>query len=72
LIGNGSKVKVSVAVYDTVKGKGQRLESIQVLDLIEYEKGEYELPPVKEDIRSAVEFASEPVEKSDKDTNPPW
>jgi len=36
LIGNGSDVEITVAVYDTQKGKGQRLESIKVLDLIEY------------------------------------
>lgn len=36
LIGNGSEVEVTVAVYDTQMGKGQRLESVKVLDLIEY------------------------------------
>lgn len=36
LIGNGSTVEVEVAVYDTSMGKGQRLESIKVIDLIEY------------------------------------
>lgn len=39
LIGNGSEVEVSVIVYDTPMGKGQRLESIKILDLIEYEGG---------------------------------
>lgn len=37
LIGNGSKVKVYVSVYDTKMGKGTRLEGMQVLDLVEYE-----------------------------------
>jgi len=37
LIGNGSKVKVYVSVYDTKMGKGTRLEGMQVTDLIEYE-----------------------------------
>lgn len=37
LIGNGSKVKVYVSVYDTKMGKGTRLEGIQVTDLVEYE-----------------------------------
>jgi hypothetical protein len=38
LIGNGSEVELTVAVFDTRKGKGQRLESVKVLDLIEYKK----------------------------------
>lgn len=37
LIGNGSKVKVYVSVYDTKMGKGTRLEGMHVTDLIEYE-----------------------------------
>jgi hypothetical protein len=37
LIGNGSTVEVDVAVYDTQMGKGQRLESIKIIDLIVYE-----------------------------------
>lgn len=37
LIGNGSRVKVYVSVYDTKLGKGTRLEGMQVVDLIEYE-----------------------------------
>ncbi len=35
-IGNGSYVKVEVSVYDTVKGPGHRLESVDVEELIEY------------------------------------
>lgn len=37
LIGNGSKVKVYVSVYDTKMGKGTRLEGLQVTDLVEFE-----------------------------------
>lgn len=37
LIGNGSRVKVYVSVYDTKLGKGTRLEGMQVVDLVEYE-----------------------------------
>lgn len=40
LIGNGSKLKVTLSVYDTQMGKGHRLESIKLLDLIEYVKPE--------------------------------
>lgn len=38
LIGNGSKVEVTVSVYDTFKGKGQRLDKVKVLDLIEFKR----------------------------------
>lgn len=31
-LGKGSRVKVNVAVYDTVQGKGHRLQSVIVLD----------------------------------------
>ena len=37
IIGNGSRVKVYVSVYDTKLGKGTRLEGMQVVDLVEYE-----------------------------------
>lgn len=37
LIGNGSEVEVTVAVYDAgAMGKGQRLESVKIIDLVEY------------------------------------
>ena len=37
LIGNGSKVTVKVALYDTkVRGKGHRVEGVIVNDLVEY------------------------------------
>jgi hypothetical protein len=35
-IGNGSEVVVKVAVYDGRKGKGHRLEGVQVVNLVEY------------------------------------
>jgi hypothetical protein len=38
LIGNGSDITIKVVVYDTVKGKGHRLEAVRVNELIEYEK----------------------------------
>ena len=40
LIGNGSTVTVKVAVYDTRKGKGHRLESVRVEDWVEYKPEE--------------------------------
>lgn len=39
LIGNGSTVEIKLAVYDTIKGKGTLLESIRVVDLVEYTGG---------------------------------
>lgn len=40
LVGNGSDVTIKVVVYDTVKGKGHRLEAVRVDKLIPYEKTE--------------------------------
>lgn len=37
LIGNGSEVTCKVVVYDTVKGKGTRLEAMRVETLVPYE-----------------------------------
>lgn len=37
-VGNGSKVTCKVVVYDTIKGKGTRLEGIRVDELVEYNK----------------------------------
>jgi hypothetical protein len=39
-IGNGSEVVVKVQVYDGKKGKGHRLEAVQVVNLVVYEGGE--------------------------------
>lgn len=39
-LGNGTKVVLRVAVYDTQKGKGTRLESIEVKELVEYKPNE--------------------------------
>lgn len=36
LIGNGSRVTVKVAVFDTVKGKGHRMEAVRVDELVKY------------------------------------
>ncbi len=46
LIGNGSTVTAKVVVYDTQMGKGHRLESVSVDNLIEY-KPEAEEPQVE-------------------------
>lgn len=36
LVGNGSKVTLKLAVYDTKKGKGTRWEALRVDELVEY------------------------------------
>jgi hypothetical protein len=40
LIGNGTLAYVNVVVYPTGMGPGNRLESIQILDLVKYEKAD--------------------------------
>jgi hypothetical protein len=40
LVGNGSDVTIKVVVYDTMKGKGHRLEAVKVTKLIPYVKQE--------------------------------
>lgn len=37
LVGNGSIVQVTVAVYDTVKGRGHTLMEVRIIDLVKYE-----------------------------------
>lgn len=56
-IGNGTKVELTISVYDTKNyGKGHRLEKVRILDLVQYEKSETE--PQKE------ERAAEPTVKT--------
>ena len=43
LVGNGSEATCKVIVYDTEKGKGHRLEAINVTDLEEFEGAEVEV-----------------------------
>lgn len=77
-IGNGSTIEVNVAVYDTGQGKGHRLESVRVLDLVKYERGGA--------VGNFIEYTedgegSKPVEEVSSDTSvkkpvkqetPPW
>jgi len=39
LIGNGSEVTIKVSIYDGAKGKGTRLESVRIENLVAYEGG---------------------------------
>ena len=36
LVGNGSEVTIKIAAFDTVKGKGHRLDTVRVEKLVEY------------------------------------
>lgn len=66
LIGNGSKVRLHVEVYDTKDfGKGCRLRAVQILDLIEYEKPE-EVPEKGEDKEVQPSKSVEPVKTEKK------
>ena len=65
-IGNGSEVLVNVCYYDTVKGKGHRLESINVLNLIEFVRGEGKAPEVLDQEEHKVEAISKPEVKKEK------
>ena len=64
-IGNGSVCIVNLCVYDGGKGKGHRLESINVLDLVEYkrerqqaveEKVEAKSSKLKDDLNDELPF----------------
>lgn len=63
MIGNGSEVEVTVSVYPTAMGPGNRLESIKIIDLIHYEKPE----TAEEDKEQKTE---EKVQA--KGVTPPW
>ena len=47
LIGNGSVCKVRLSSFPTANGIGHRLESVTILDLIEYERPELTMPEVE-------------------------
>lgn len=72
LLGNGTRARVSVAVYDTQKGKGQRLEQVQVLNLVEYSREDRELPPVIEDVRRPLTPVDKPAVDNGDAKVLPW
>lgn len=63
LIGNGSSVLITLCVYPTAMGPGNRLESIKILDLITYERPE-NTPETKESKTPEVE--------QEENATPPW
>jgi hypothetical protein len=68
-IGNGSEVLVNVCYYDTVKGKGHRLESINVLNLVEFVRGVSEKTGEQEELKVEAEKQAEenfPTKKEKK------
>lgn len=66
-LGNGTEVIVNLSYYETAKGPGHRLESITVLDLVEF---------IRNDVPTMVpkEEEEEVVEEHNKDLNDkiPW
>lgn len=66
LIGNGSKVEITLSVYPTAMGPGNRLESIKILDLVTYER-----PPEAEENREVVGPEVVATKKMENAT-PPW
>lgn len=56
MIGNGSRVALNIAVYDTAYGPGNRFESVKILDLVEYKK-----PDRSEDVESDTAEENENV-----------
>lgn len=66
LIGNGSKVEITLSVYPTAMGPGNRLESIKILDLVTYER-----PPEAEESKEVVGPEVVATKKMENAT-PPW
>lgn len=69
-IGNGTKVEVTVVVFDTFKGKGHRLQEIKILELVEYRKGDKtpeELPPLSKQFQDVAQ-----EEINTKSIKAPW
>jgi hypothetical protein len=69
-LGNGTEVLVNLSYYDTIKGKGHRLENITVLDLVEYISGgaEQSQEPTKEASKEDVVK----VDKKELNDDIPW
>ncbi|WP_205105296.1 hypothetical protein, partial [Sutterella massiliensis] len=71
-LGNGSEVTVDIAVYDTQKGKGHRVEKITVHNLVEYIRDE-KLPEVREDVTAPFEVSPHtPVTPPKTGPGVPW
>jgi len=64
LIGNGSTISVTVSVYPTSMGNGNRLESIRVIDLIEYTK-----PETPSEVAQKIE---EQIDAGEEVSDAPW
>lgn len=65
-IGNGSEVLVNVCYYDTVKGKGHRLESINVLNLIEFVRSDRPAEDKEESVKPEVKKEKAKPAKEEK------
>jgi hypothetical protein len=75
-IGNDSIVNVNIAVFDTGQGKGHRMESLNVLDLVEYnpESKTEEVQKSEEPEPKKTNKKSDSTEEVKKDMNDelPW
>jgi hypothetical protein len=58
-LGNGTEVVVNFSYYDTIKGKGHRLENIRVTKLVEYDRENTEASTVKEEVEVKKETKTE-------------
>jgi len=60
IVGNGSEVTIKLTVFDTIKGKGHRLEAVRVERLVEYSPEDGEgfsnnssfIPPFMDDVKT--------------------
>ena len=60
IVGNGSEVTIKLTVFDTIKGKGHRLEAVRVENLVEYnpeDGGNFSsnsnfIPPFMDDVKT--------------------
>lgn len=70
-LGNGTLAIVNVSVFDTAKGKGHRLENINVLDLVVYESStKDEAGPAEDEKPVTADKVADTKAKLDDDL--PW
>lgn len=77
-IGNGSVVILDIAIFDTRKGKGHRVESLEILELVEYDGKEVidadlpEVPEATAKAKSKVKSKSFETKLDDLDDDIPF
>jgi len=68
-IGNGSVILVNFCYYDTAKGKGHRLEGINVKELVAYEPS---VDAPKEDVTTEESVKVDKPKKAELNDQIPW